>query len=110
MLSTPWVNSAALLERMNFSLALAGNRLNKGVTVDWLSQLGPAPMQLEEQERQMENLLLHGQLSQKTRELVLQQLGSVPTAKPVALGQQAADREAALTAGLLFGSPDFQRR
>jgi uncharacterized protein (DUF1800 family) len=120
MLSTPWVNSSALLERMNFSLALAGNRLSKGVTVDWLTQLGAVPLTPEDQERQIENLLLHGQVSDKTRDLISQQLaGGLPqpptqqgTAKPVAISQahQAADRDAALTAGLLFGSPDFQRR
>jgi uncharacterized protein (DUF1800 family) len=120
MLSTPWVNSSALLERMNFSLALASNRLSKGLTVDWLAQLGAVPLPPEEQERQIENLLLHGQVSEKTRDLISQQLAGVPpqpppqqgTAKPVAISQahQAADRDAALTAGLLFGSPDFQRR
>jgi uncharacterized protein (DUF1800 family) len=120
MLSTPWVNSSALLERMNFSLALASNRLSKGVTVDWLTQLGAVPLTPEEQERQIENLLLHGQVSEKTRDLISQQLaGGAPqpppqqgTAKPMAIAQphQAADRDAALTAGLLFGSPDFQRR
>jgi hypothetical protein len=67
---------------------------------------------------------MHGRVSDKTRTLILQQLQSAPTsqpqgtATPVAMGQpatpaqshQAADREAELTAGLLFGSPDFQRR
>ena len=138
MLSTPWVNSAALLERMNFSLALAGNRLSKGVTVDWLGQLGATSLQQpEEQERQIENLILHGQISDKTRDLILQQLAAVAppsppqpgSAQPIAIAggappkpptssqpltpaqeHQFADREAALTAGLLFGSPDFQRR
>jgi hypothetical protein len=138
MLSTPWVNSSALLERMNFSLALAGNRLSKGVTVDWLSQLGATSLQQpEEQERQIENLILHGQVSDKTRDLILQQLAAVApqpsqqpgSAQPIAIAggappnpptssplltpvqeHQFADREAALTAGLLFGSPDFQRR
>jgi uncharacterized protein (DUF1800 family) len=144
MLSSPWVNSAALLERMNFSLSLAGNRLSKGVTADWLSQLGMTSLQQpEEQERQIENLLLHGQVSDKTRILILQQLASAPpqppqqnSARPIAMAgvgngeagapppkpstpgppmtpaqeHQAADRQAALTAGLIFGSPDFQRR
>jgi uncharacterized protein (DUF1800 family) len=145
MLSSPWVNSAALLERMNFSLSLAANRLSKGVIADWLGQLGATSLQQpEEQERQIETLLLHGQISDKTRALILQQLASAPlpppqnNAKPIAMagmgngevaggvpppkpstsGQpmtpaqehQAADRQAALTAGLLFGSPDFQRR
>ena len=86
MLSTPWVNSAALLERMNFSLALAGNRLSKGVTADWLGQLGAAPLPPAEQERQIENLLLHGQVSEQTRELILQQLAGGPTAKPRGYG------------------------
>jgi uncharacterized protein (DUF1800 family) len=146
MLSSPWVNSAALLERMNFSLSLAGNRLSKGVTADWLSQLGMTSLQQpEEQERQIENLLLHGQISDKTRDLILQQLANAPpqppqqnSARPIAMAgvgngevaggapqpkpsipsppmtpaqeHQAADRQAALTAGLIFGSPDFQRR
>jgi uncharacterized protein (DUF1800 family) len=138
MMSTPWMNSSALLERMNFSLALAGNRLSKGVTVDWLSQLAATSLQQpEEQERQIENLILHGQVSDKTRDLILQQLAAVApqpspqlgSAQPIAIAggapptppkpsppltsaqqHQFADREAALTAGLLFGSPDFQRR
>jgi uncharacterized protein (DUF1800 family) len=110
MQSIPWVNSAALLARMNFSLALAGNRLSKGVTVDWSSRLGGTPSAPEEQERQMENLLLHGQVSEQTRTLILQQMATGPTAKPVAMNQPLADRQAALAAGLLFGSPDFQRR
>jgi uncharacterized protein (DUF1800 family) len=138
MLSAPWVNSSALLERMNFSLALAGNRLSKGVTVDWLRQLGATSLQQpEEQERQIENLILHGQISDKTRDSILQQLAAVappslpqlgsvqpiasaggPPPKPPTSSQpltpaqecQFADRAAVLTAGLLFGSPDFQRR
>jgi uncharacterized protein (DUF1800 family) len=112
MLSTPWMNSSALLERMNFSLSLAGNKLSKGVTVDWLGQLAATSLQQpEEQERQIESLLLHGQVSDKTRSLILQQL-AIP--KPVTMSSaqahQAATSQAALTAGLLFGSPEFQRR
>jgi uncharacterized protein (DUF1800 family) len=121
MLSTPWVNSSALLERMNFSLALAGNRLSKGVTVDWLSKLGAPSLVPELEERQIEDLLLHGHVSENTRNLILQQLATTQqqAAKPVATApppvtpaqaHQTADREASLTAGLLFGSPDFQRR
>jgi uncharacterized protein (DUF1800 family) len=118
MQSTPWVNSSALLERMNFSLALAGNHLSRGVTVDWLGQLGAASVLPDLEERQIENLIMHGQVSEKTRALVLQQLATAPVTKPVAIAQpateqqahQAADRQASLAAGLLFGSPDFQRR
>jgi uncharacterized protein (DUF1800 family) len=109
-LSAPWVNSAALLARMNFSLALAGNRLNKSVTANWSAQLSGAPLTPATQESAMENLLLHGQISDRTRALILQQIGIGPAAKPVAMGQPQADRQAAIIAGFLFGSPDFQRR
>jgi uncharacterized protein (DUF1800 family) len=109
MLSTPWVSSAALLARMNFSLALAANHLGKGITVDWLRQLGTTTSQQpQEQERQLEAMLLHGQVSPATQALVLQQLAAA--APPQPHQSQAADRQAALTAGLLFGSPDFQKR
>jgi uncharacterized protein (DUF1800 family) len=110
MLSDPWVNSAALLARMNFSLALAGNRLSKAVTANWSDHLSGPTQRLEEQELAMENMLLHGQVSEQTSALILQQVGSGPAAKPVAMGQPQADRQAALIAGFLFGSPDFQRR
>jgi uncharacterized protein (DUF1800 family) len=118
MLSDPWVNSGALLARMNFSLALAGNRLSKGVTVDWLSQLGAQALPPEQQERQIEDLLLHGQISENTRNLIVQQLATAspqpgngkPMPAAVAATTPAAAQQAAVTAGLLFGSPDFQRR
>jgi len=118
MLSDPWVNSGALLARMNFSLALAGNRLSKGVTVDWLSQLGAQALPPEKQQRQIENRLLHGQTSENTHDLILHRLATAPpqqsNGKPmpaaVAASKPAAAQQAAVTAGLLFGSPDFQRR
>jgi hypothetical protein len=100
---------------MNFSLALAGNRLSKGVTVDWPGQLGAASVLPDLEERQIENLIMHGQVSEKTRALILQQLATAPVAKPLTApseqqAHQAADRQASLAAGLLFGSPEFQRR
>ena len=94
MLSAPWVNSSALLERMNFSLALAGNRLSKGVTVDWLSQLGATSLQQpEEQERQIENLILHGQISDKTRDLDFAATRGCCSPIASAAGQRPADRD-----------------
>jgi hypothetical protein len=78
--------------------------------VDWLGQLGTAYMQApEEQEHQLETLLLHGQVSPATQSLVLKQLAGSAAPSP-AQQQQAASNKASLAAGLLFGSPDFQRR
>lgn len=75
------------------SLALAGNRLSKGVTVDWPSQLGAASVLPDLEERQIENLILHGQVSEKTRALILQQLATAPVAKSVAIGQPATEQQ-----------------
>ena len=124
MLSNPWMNSSALLERMNFSLALAGNRLSKGVTADWLGQLGAVSLVPDLEERQIENLLMHGQVSDKTRTLILQQLQTTPAPPSQPQGSATPASECVPSANaikpptarqhsrrdLLFGSPDFQRR
>ena len=135
MLSSAWINSGALLERMNFSLALAANRLGPGSSVDWDALLGKniAGQSAEEKERNLETLLLHGQASDRTRAAIFAQLAATPEHRqpqpaallaPPAAGQtqaampsgpvlrkpQPVDSQAALIAGLLFGSPDFQRR
>jgi hypothetical protein len=83
---------------MNFSLALASNRLGKGVTVDWLTQLGAVPLLPDEQERQIVNLLLHGQVAEKNRELIAQQLTGAPSATAATAGDSQAG-------GYLAGPP-----
>jgi uncharacterized protein (DUF1800 family) len=86
--NSEWVNSAALLARMNFALALTANRV-PGSKVD----AGAYDLDAAAVARQ---LLFHD----PTR----QTLDSIEKA--------LAQREPtpALTAGLVLGSPDFQRR
>ena len=86
-----WVNTGGLLERMNFGLALAGNRI-PGTSVN-LSKLST------DQSKVMDDylkILLAGEISAATREAMLKQLDkSDPVTKVV---------------GLILGTPEFQRQ
>src|SRR5215212_3964063 len=80
-----WVNTGGLLERMNFGLALAGNRI-QGTRVD----LGKLTVD------ESLKTILAGEISQATRETLLKLLDpSDPAAKMV---------------GLILGTPEFQRQ
>jgi hypothetical protein len=105
-----WVNSAALLDRMNFALALAANRL-PGVTVDvtkLVSATSATDLDPYQAQLQLEQALLAGDISQQTHDTIEQQVngssaaGSGSEAKPPA--------NANVIAGLLLGSPEFQRK
>ena len=80
--SAEWINSAALLARMNFALALAQNK-QPGVTLD-VSRFSADP-------------------AEAARQLLFMD------AKPETLAAIAKATNAPVT-GLLLGSPDFQRR
>jgi uncharacterized protein (DUF1800 family) len=74
-----WLNSGELLDRMNFSMALADN--NAGTVMSWDKLLGvdrPASLTADattdSKERKLENLLLDGAVSEHTRSAVLGQL------------------------------------
>ncbi len=85
-----WVNSAALLARMNFALALAQNRI-AGVKVD-TSRLSGDPVQVAE-------AVLFQDASPQTRAAIGK-----------ALAENKKPTTPALLTGLVLGSPDFQRR
>ena len=78
-----WVSTGALVDRMNFALSLAGNRL-PGITVEWAPELdmstldsGTPPNQViptpESEEARLEPLLVAGGVSATTRAAALQQ-------------------------------------
>ncbi|MBI2555741.1 MAG: DUF1800 domain-containing protein, partial [Candidatus Rokubacteria bacterium] len=90
-----WVNTGALLNRLNFALGLTENRY-PGVRVDLGRFVGDAdrrdPAQL------LDRLiagLLHNQVAPETREILL---------------RQVTDPEVEKIAALVLGSPEFQRR
>jgi uncharacterized protein (DUF1800 family) len=127
--ASTWVSTGALVNRMNFALRLAANKL-PGITVTWPTEAAPnqaasGPIATpESEERRLEPILVAGGVSDSTRTAVLDQFRQqaaqgaaqprpIPAiAKPINLTQAAAalDRQDQLLAGLLLGSPEFQRR
>jgi uncharacterized protein (DUF1800 family) len=109
-----WVNTGDLVDRMNFALALSGDRM-RGVQTDWRGLLGESQLPDESaaaKEQRLEALLLEQPASEHTRATVLQQFAaqSFPAGRVINASMQQDDREAEGMAGLLLGSPDFQRR
>ena len=128
-----WVSTGALVSRMNFALSLASNRL-PGISTTWIST-SPAGTDLtqtpQSEEARLEKLLLATEVSDTTRTAVLQQFevqNGDGTASPsqnrgqplqvAARNRQQnhppavtpQERQDQLLAGLLLGSPEFQRR
>jgi len=153
-----WVSTGALVNRMNFALTLAANKL-PGIAITWSPQaealiakiddgtatqtLAPSPAASslpnpvptpEAEEQRLELLLVDGGVSPTTRAAVLDQFNAqvqlspqsqlqpaqsqapakpIPAAgKPMNATQAAAalEKQDQLLAGLLLGSPEFQRR
>jgi len=112
MKADAWVNSSALLERMNFGLALAAGRL-KGtrvvsVPVDQISAPGGKP-DAGEILGTLENSLLAGDVSKQTHDTIAARLQD-PQISRRRLDDPARPPNVAAIEGLLLGSPEFQRR
>jgi uncharacterized protein (DUF1800 family) len=145
-----WVNTGALLERMNFALALVSNRI-PGTRVDLSRFVGDMSSKSIAKEKLLDRfvtLIVGGEISPKTRETLLKQLTDQVTLPPMPrtqvsssgappnpfeagfqrgiLGpgvggpqqqQQVARVDTAAIenplvriAGLILGSPEFQRQ
>ncbi len=136
-----WVNSADLVNRINFAMALTANRM--GTVMDFSALPVSNTIDVKDKEAALEKSLLGLDASPQTREAVLNQLnGTVPDTGSIGVvaaaslnvaktadGQQngnnrgrgqpiepdvalppPTDKQAATLAGMLIGSPDFQRR
>src|SRR5271165_2496506 len=107
-----WVNSSALLARMNFALALAAGRV-RGVEVDSASLAGKkeagAPADAQQALATLEDALLAGDISRQTHETICKQLED-PKISQRRLDDPKRPPNAAALAGLILGSPEFQRR
>jgi uncharacterized protein (DUF1800 family) len=121
MQAESWVNSGALLSRMNFALALGAGKL-AGVHLD-ASTLAGSSNRAEDVQRTLEQTLLAGDVSAQTHETIARQLNatsddikarndpqttnvpkmSLMNAPPKPVNQGTV-------AGLILGSPEFQRR
>jgi uncharacterized protein (DUF1800 family) len=104
-----WVSSAALLTRMNFALQLGTGKL-PGTSVDAQALLhgSPAP-DSDSALAVLENGLLAGDVSRQTHSVIAKQL-SDPQISQRKLDDTVAPPNYGAIAGLIMGSPDFQRR
>lgn len=135
-----WVNTGGLLERLNFGLTLASNRI-PGTRVDlkrFLESNNSDPLDKSQMMERFLGLIVAGDMSAKTKVTLLKQINDqtalvVPAAAPVrpdmndpaqgemmdrrpARQQQLARVDANITdpvtkmVGLILGSPEFQRQ
>ncbi len=107
--SQTWVNTGALLSRLNFSLAFAGDKMG-GATVDLKSMLG------DEAGRDPHAALarsvqdfLDGQVAQSTQDTLQARLKD-PQILQASLDDPVKEVNEGLIVGLVLGTPEFQRR
>ena len=110
MKADAWVNSAALLNRMNFGLALAAGKLPGIQWSPWATvNDSQMPKDAVGALTNFEDALLDGDVSKQTHTPILNELNDPQAAArnnvPAAEGTNLR-----LIAGLLLGSPEFQRR
>jgi uncharacterized protein (DUF1800 family) len=123
-----WVSTGELVTRMNFALSLATNHFG-GISSQWTpaSQQAKSPAEVEQT---LEAQLIPAGVSEKTRSAVIEQAqpgapaqsqvkifpepvaDAEVKAKPSNPAAQASaiEKQNAQIAGLLLGSPEFQRR
>jgi uncharacterized protein (DUF1800 family) len=104
-----WVNTGSLLSRMNFSLALTANRVRGAQTdIDAVfgGEMGVDPHATLNRAIQ---LILGGDASQETRDTLGKQMDD-PQILQATLDDKVKQVNVAMIAGLVLGSPEFQRR
>lgn len=104
-----WVNTGALLSRLNFALTLAGNRL-RGAEVDLPARLGD-DVQTDPKralDRAVETFL-GGQISTASLD-TLQHQTADPQVLHAKLDDPAHQIDLGVVTGLVLGTPEFQRR
>ncbi|MGZ4860578.1 MAG: DUF1800 domain-containing protein [Candidatus Angelobacter sp.] len=109
MKAEAWVNSSALLNRMNFALQLTSGRL-PGTSLDPQGLIpGPAPADSEAALAALEQSILAGDVSPQTHAVMQKQLGD-PQISQRRLDDADKKPNYGAIAGLIMGSPEFQRR
>jgi uncharacterized protein DUF1800 len=130
-----WVNTGGLLERLNFGLALASNRI-PGTRVDLKRFLNETGKNNREVMDRFLNVIIAGETSQKTKETLLKQLSEIkpdnepiavqpssqtdariddeivmrPRARNMARAQSEINDPISKMVGLILGSPEFQKQ
>jgi uncharacterized protein (DUF1800 family) len=97
MKAESWVNSGAMLGRMNFALALAAGKLD-GVQI-------ATAQRTPDTQRELEVQLLSGDISPQTHETIAKELQTTQP-KP----DSPSPVNTGIAIGMILGSPEFQRR
>ena len=113
-----WVSSSALLGRMNFALGMTSGKI-RGVKVDAMQLAGgpPPPADATMALSALEAKLLAGDVSKQTHDSIIAQI-EAPAKNAAPQGQEkkgppskpAGPPDTSTIAGLLLGSPEFQKR
>jgi uncharacterized protein (DUF1800 family) len=104
-----WVNTGALLNRLNFALAFAGNRM-AGASVQLNALLGPeASTDPNAALDRSLGIFLGGQVASTTRQTLEGRLKD-PQILQARLDDPVKQVNQGLIAGLVLGAPEFQRR
>jgi uncharacterized protein (DUF1800 family) len=104
-----WVNTGALLNRLNFSLALAGNKM-RGARSDVASLLGvDSSADPKTALDRAVQVFLGGQAAPATVETLEKQLDN-PQVLQAKLDDPRRQVDLGVVAGLVLGAPEFQRR
>jgi uncharacterized protein (DUF1800 family) len=109
-----WVNSSALLARMNFALGLAAGKI-RGVKIDPAAGTAAAgttdvaTTDAQQALANLENSLLAGYISRQTHDTISKQLED-PKISQRRLDDPKRPPNVAAITGLILGSPEFQRR
>ncbi|HLX84135.1 MAG TPA: DUF1800 domain-containing protein [Terriglobales bacterium] len=115
MKADTWVNSSALLGRMNFALGLAAGKIRgvkmDGVKIDSAPALNSQTQPIDAQQAllRQESSLLSGDVSQQTHDTISKQLED-PKISQRRLDDPKRPPNVAVITGLILGSPEFQRR
>jgi uncharacterized protein (DUF1800 family) len=115
MKADTWVNSSALLGRMNFALRLTSGKIH-GIKVDLsaataagAATTGTTTPDAQQALASLENSLLNGDISKQTHDTISKQLED-PTISERRLDDPSRPPNVPAIAGLILGSPEFQRR
>jgi uncharacterized protein (DUF1800 family) len=104
-----WVNTGALLNRLNYSLALAGNKM-RGARTDVASLLGvESSADPKSALDRAVRVFLGGQAGATTVETLQKQLDN-PQVLQAKLDDPRKQVDLGVVAGLVLGAPEFQRR
>jgi uncharacterized protein (DUF1800 family) len=104
-----WVNTGALLNRLNYSLTLAGGHM-RGTHVDMAALVGMDSSQDAKAVLDKSiDVLLHGNISAQTRTTLEKQLED-PNVLQARLDDPVKMVNIGMVTGLVLGAPEFQRR